>query len=184
MTVTPIILDTCHDRVDILNYVTNKNGVGIELGVAEGSFSEKILTATQSTDFYLYSVDMWAGDRGHDVEQYKSAVKRLDPWKRRNSILKMMFEQALDLFPDNHFDFIYVDGYAHTGEADGQHFHDWWPKVKKGGVIGGDDYHEDWPRVIPAVNQFAEHIKRRLYIIPNDVKSDMWGMYPTWFCIK
>lgn len=43
--------------------------------------------------------------------------------------------------------FIYVDGYAHTGEDRGKTLFDWYPKLKIGGLMAGDDYHDDWPLV-------------------------------------
>jgi SAM-dependent methyltransferase len=171
-------------RSDVLNFVTNPKGVGIELGVAEGSFSEMILRATEATDFYLYSVDMWAGDRGHNVDEYRRTIVRLEPWKARNTILKMTFDDALPLFADSYFDFIYVDGYAHTGEEDGKYFRDWWPKLKPGGIMAGDDYHRDWPRVVAAVDAFSKEVSRELHLIPNETKVDKWSQYPSWFLIR
>ncbi|WP_279473885.1 class I SAM-dependent methyltransferase [Aeromonas caviae] len=108
-----------------------KGGVGIELGVAEGIFSERIMKLGQLS--FLYGVDMYAGDRGHDINQYKSAFMRLDKYREKYALLKMKFDEALDMFPDEYFDFIYVDGYAHTGEEEGKTLHDWFPKLKVGG---------------------------------------------------
>ena len=173
-----------HFRSDVLRFIENPNGVGVELGVAEGSFSEQILRTFEGQNFYLYSIDMWAGDRGHNVDEYRRTILRLDPWKRNNTIIKMTFDEAAPLFPDNSLDFVYVDGYAHTGENDGKYFRDWYPKLKEGGIIAGDDYHPDWPLVINAVNDFRREIDRELNIIPNLAKVDRWSMFPTWFMQK
>ena len=170
-------------REDVIRY-TNPNGVGIELGVAEGEFSERILRETENSDFYLYSVDMWAGDRGHDVAQYSRVIKRFEKYKSRNSIIKLTFEEALSLFPDNYFDFIYVDGYAHTGEENGKTFYDWFPKLKNGGIMAGDDYHDNWPLVKNSVDLFATNIDRDLHIINCHEPNSVWSEYPTWFVFK
>lgn len=170
-------------REDVIRY-TNPNGVGIELGVAEGEFSERILRETENSDFYLYSVDMWAGDRGHDVAQYSRVIKRFEKYKSRNSIIKLTFEEALSLFPDNYFDFIYVDGYAHTGEENGKTFYDWFPKLKNGGIMAGDDYHDNWPLVKNSVDLFAANIDRDLHIINCHEPNSVWSEYPTWFVFK
>ena len=180
----PIVHHDKVNRYDVLDFVTNQDGVGIELGIAQGSFSEQILRRMEDTDFYLYSVDAWAGDRGHGTEAYMGVINRLSPWKTSNSILRLWFGEALQLFPDNHFDFIYVDGYAHTGENDGQHFRDWWPKLKQGGIMAGDDYSTTWPRVISAVNRFVADQSVQLEIIPNTAKVDKWSLEPTWFVRK
>ena len=163
-------------RSDVLRHVKNRAGNGIELGVAQGVFSEMIFKELSPDGFYLYSVDMWAGDRGHDINEYREAVVRLDPWKRSNTILKMSFDEALPLFADNFFDFIYVDGYAHTGEGDGKYFRDWWPKLKPGGIFAGDDYHSDWPKVVQEVDRFSAEINRSITIIQNRVAGDKWAV--------
>ena len=170
-------------REDVIRYA-NPNGVGIELGVAEGEFSERILRETQNSNFYLYSVDMWAGDRGHDVAQYSRVINRLDKYKNRNSVIKLTFDEALPLFPDNYFDFIYVDGYAHTGEENGKTFYDWFPKLKNGGIMAGDDYHDNWPLVKNAVDLFSSNIKRDLHVINCHEPNSVWSEYPTWFVFK
>jgi hypothetical protein len=108
-----------------------KNSIGVELGVAAGDFSERILKNDHIA--YLFSIDMWAGDRGHGIDQYHEAIIRLNPYRSRNTILRMRFDEALPLFQNENLDFIYVDGYAHDGELNGQTFRDWFPKLKKGG---------------------------------------------------
>lgn len=170
-------------REDVIRYV-NPNGVGIELGVAEGEFSERILRETEDSDFYLYSVDMWAGDRGHDVAQYSRVIQRFEKYKKRNTIIKLKFDEALPLFPDNYFDFIYVDGYAHTGGENGKTFYDWFPKLKNGGVMAGDDYHDNWPLVKSSVDLFASSIDRDLHVINCHEPNSVWSEYPTWFIFK
>jgi len=158
-----------------------KGGVGVELGVAEGIFSERIMDTEQLS--FLYGIDMYAGDRGHDVEQYKTAFKRLDKHRNKYALLKMKFDEALDMFPDEHFDFIYVDGYAHTGEENGKTLTDWYPKLKKGGIFAGDDYHADWPKVVTVVDEFIASNSLKLNII--DCHEPIpYCEYPTWYVVK
>lgn len=158
-----------------------EGGVGVELGVAAGDFSERILQFDHVG--YLYSIDMWAGDRGHGIEQYREAIARLSPYKDRNALMRMRFDEALQLFNDESLDFIYVDGYAHDGELNGQTFRDWLPKLKSGGIIAGDDYAPDWPLVMAAVDAFCAENGLELHVI--DCHEDSWNsMYPTWFAMK
>ena len=54
-------------------------------------------------------------------------------------------------------DFAYIDGYAHTGNGEGRTLHDWWEKVKPGGVLAGHDYDaENWPKNVAAVDTFRK----------------------------
>jgi FkbM family methyltransferase len=156
-------------------------GVGVELGVAAGDFSERILKHEQVG--YLYSIDMWAGDRGHGIDQYREAITRLSPYRDRNAILRMRFDEALPLFDDESLDFIYVDGYAHDGELNGQTFRDWFPKLRQGGIISGDDYSPEWPLVFAAVNEFVGANGLELHVI--DCHEAAWNSrFPTWFAMK
>ena len=42
----------------------------------------------------------------------------------------MTFDDAIDLFEDQFFDFIYIDGFAHTGEEGGETLIKWYRKLK------------------------------------------------------
>lgn len=158
-------------------------GVGVELGVADGFYSEQILH--YSSVCHLYSIDMYAGDRNHDVEQYKRSLKRLSRFRNRNSILRMRFDEALSLFDDESLDFVYVDGYAHNGEEGGRTFHEWWPKVRSGGLIAGHDYSiSAFPEVVYNVDAFSRAVGKELYII-EEKEKDIWNMgYPSWLIFK
>ncbi|WP_084581726.1 class I SAM-dependent methyltransferase [Sphingomonas azotifigens] len=168
-------------RRDDVAMIIRSGGIGVELGVAAGDFSKRILERSELA--YLFSIDMWAGDRGHDVEQYKQALRLLNPYRDRNSCLRMRFDEALDLFGDDTLDFIYVDGYAHTGEENGLTFAQWFPKLRMGGIMAGDDYHSDWPLVMRAVDSFVAANGLELHVI--QCAEDSWNSrYPTWFAMK
>ncbi len=127
-------------------------GTGIELGVARATFSHHILANCAIRR--LYSVDAWAGDRGHDITQCDVSPRRLSRFGARSIVLRAKFEEALSLFDDASLDFVYIDGYAHTGNAEGQTLSDWWPKVKPGGIFAGHDYSPKWAKNIVAVDAF------------------------------
>ncbi|MDC1120300.1 hypothetical protein OAT72_00365 [Alphaproteobacteria bacterium] len=57
------------------------------------------------------------------TDEYKSAIK-LVGLDSNYTLLRMSCDEALDLFDDNYFDFIYFDGYAHKGEEGGKKFSD------------------------------------------------------------
>ncbi|WP_165322163.1 class I SAM-dependent methyltransferase [Rhizorhabdus phycosphaerae] len=174
-------LTASFERRDDVATLFSEGGVGVELGVAAGDFSDRLLRFPHIA--HLYSIDMWAGDRGHGIDQYREAVMRLDQHRARNSVLKMRFDEALPLFPDDSLDFVYVDGYAHDGQLNGKTFRDWFPKLKSGGIFSGDDYSPEWPLVVEAVNAFCAEQKLELHVI--DCQEDSWNSrYPTWFAIK
>ena len=67
----------------------------------------------------------------------------------------MTSEAAVDKFDNASLDLIYVDG-DHSHDAVLSDLRLYWPKLKVGGVLAGDDYEDvhGWG-VISAVDQFA-----------------------------
>jgi hypothetical protein len=96
----------------------------------------------------------------------------------------MRFDEAVSLFPDEYFDFVYVDGYAHTGEENGQTFEDWWPKLKPGGLFAGDDYAPCWPKVVEAVDRFAASKNLKLMLLEPAQQGNKHPPYPSWLAFK
>ena len=109
----------------------------------------------------FYGVDLYSDH--HNTNEYKHALKFVG-LENNYRLLRMSFDDALGLFDDDYFNFIYFDGYAHTGEEGGKTFVDWFRKAKIGGVIAGDDYHDDWPLVKWAVNTFAKALDVELSV--------------------
>jgi hypothetical protein len=171
----------CSRREDILKFV-RKGGVGVELGVAEGEFSERVLS--QDHLLFLYGVDMYAGDRGHDDRQYTRALRRLQKYRNRHALIKMKFEDALNVFEDESLDFVYIDGYAHTGEDNGKHFQPWLRKLRSGGVLAGDDYSPSFKKVINAVDNFISQSGLPFFVIDCGESGSTWSKSPTWFTVK
>lgn len=169
------------ERYDV-SLLAPPGGVGIELGVAEGVFSERVLQ--RSALSFLYSVDIYAGDRGHNDDEYRRALTRLMPHRCRNTILRMRFDEAVKLFVDNTFDFVYIDGYAHTGQEGGRTLEEWWPKAKPGAIFGGDDYSPGWPLTKGAVDEFVARRGLELNVIENPNPDSPWSQHPTWWVRK
>ena len=165
-------------RYDVVKDLIGNNNIGIELGVAKGDFSKKMIQTKKFSKFY--GVDVY--NDIHDVNEYKYALSNVGIHENYH-LLRMTFDDAYDLFEDNYFDFIYIDGYAHTGEEGGETILRWYKKCKVGGVIAGDDYHDDWPLVKWAVNDFIKQSNLKLFITD---KTEPTGFckYPSWFAIK
>lgn len=84
---------------------------------------------------------------------------------------------AVKHFRDNYFDFIYIDA-DHTYSACLRDIKDWYPKVKKGGVLLGDDYRVAKLKtgvefgVIRAVQTFTKKNNLKFFELPRYG----WGM--------
>lgn len=155
--------------------------VGLELGVAEGYFSEVLLNNSRVSR--LLCIDAWADH--HNSSEYVRACARLSPYGQRCILIRSFFEDALILIPDNSLDFIYFDAYAHTGQQDGRLFTDWYPKLKEGGLCSGHDYdHEHWPQTVVAVDRFAASLGKKIQVIPGAITNNPQDMHPSWYFYK
>lgn len=143
---------------DFLFDVLPHGGVVIEVGVFDGDFSERIMALNEPRKLHL--VDPWftkddgtlfdgptqqfasAEQASSALEgQYQHVARRFaaEIAAKRIEVHRTLSHQAAPLFPDEHFDWIYVDA---------SHFYDdvkvdlgaFWPKLKRGGFIAGDDY--------------------------------------------
>lgn len=121
------------------------NTFGVEIGVKQGVFSKHLLSTVNFKKLYL--VDPWTDqDRGtydethHDHrEDLLACLDNVKPFKGRCEIVKEFSHNAYSLFEDGYFDFIYIDG-NHSYEAVLDDLNKWYPKLKVGGLIAGDDY--------------------------------------------
>jgi hypothetical protein len=120
------------------------NGIGCEIGVLRGDFSEHLLTNWKCKTLYL--VDCWTEHSDYDEtfhnheNNYTIMKKKLEPFKERINICRGYSHQVVNHFGDNFFDFIYIDA-NHSYEGCKKDLDLYWSKLKDGGIIMGDDYH-------------------------------------------
>lgn len=153
-------------------------GTAIELGVAAGLFSDQLLSG--GPGFTLVSVDRWSDH--HDDAEYRMALRLLSRHGERSRVFRRTFDEALELFVDGRFDFVYIDGYAHTGQEGGKTLRDWWPKLKPGGIFAGHDYSHQYPDTVKAVDEFMESIGRGE---PGNMFEQTLGdELPSWWFVK
>lgn len=147
---------------------------GVELGVAKGHYSKILNEAYKFEEFYC--VDKWNSPL-HGDKQRNITIEALKPypWVK---IIHSTFNDAIHQFPDEYFDFVYVDGSAHGGQENGETLRQWFPKVKKGGIFAGHDYCSRWKKTYDQVN---------LYIrdeLGYEVYSTQEKIYPSWYIFK
>lgn len=153
------------------------DGEGVELGVAAGLFSAVILDNWRVKK--LHSIDAWT-ERGHDDAEMRAALDRLTPFKNRSRVLRSTFEDAESTFAESSLDFVYIDGFAHTGQDSGKTLADWWPKLKSGGIFAGHDYCAAWQPTVDAVDAFlaARGLTNALQV------TGAGDQFPSWWVVK
>ncbi len=165
----------------------------LEIGSWKGRSSSymgvEILNSHKNIKFNC--VDTWEGSEEHRniknpvyeplcfIENgiYNEFIKNIEPIKSVINPMKMDSLYASKLFEDDSLDFVFIDG-AHDYQSVKEDIKHWYPKVKEGGYIAGDDY--VWPDVNRAVNEFFD-INR---IIPIKTKFYNRSVDQTWLVCK
>lgn len=153
---------------------------GCEVGVLFGTQSVAILQ--ESNIEHLYCVDPFKSYEEHnnlvggfsqpDFDVLHKLVElRLGQYPSRATVIREPSPQASVHIPNHSLDFVYIDG-DHSKDAVAADLEAWYPKVRSGGFIIGDDYCGGWKSVIAAVDAFVARRKlkmrragSRMYII-------------------
>lgn len=150
------------------------NPIGLEIGGAEGHSSEVMLDANQTLvlytiDPYLPYIDWHHFELNKDFQdnRYKEFLTRTKKFSGRSIHYKMTSDEALRLFSDNYFDFIFIDG-LHTYDQVLKDCRNYYPKLKYGGVFSGHDY-VGIGAVRKAVDEFAKEINKKVKLLDRDV---------------
>ncbi len=137
------------DRNAMLDAIDIRGKVCVEVGVAQGDYSDEILRRKPAT---LYLVDSWqtypgwpskAEDwaAGHKTTYQKMYEQVCKKYARNSNILikrKFSIMAALD-FNCGVLDFVYIDA-CHEFKAVMADIEAWWPMIKNGGWLCGHDY--------------------------------------------
>lgn len=116
--------------------------VGAEIGVYKGEFSERLA----KEGLKLYAIDPWKEYKGYGMpqgqerlnSQYEQTKSVLAPFPGCKIIRKTSME-AVEDFEDGSLDFVYIDG-NHEFRYIAEDLAEWTKKVKKGGIVSGDDF--------------------------------------------
>lgn len=163
-------------RFMLFNFVDSPSLRVLELGVAEGEFCKEILSSHPRICEY-YGVDSYKYEFGSQHYQKLQSDLKTDS---RAKIIQCDFDDALNLFPDGYFDVIYLDGFAHDGHCGGETAKRWLKKLRKNGLLAGDDYHEEWPLITWYVNEISDQLSLPVNVLTT-TRQTKYSEYPTWF---
>ena len=155
----------------------------LELGVLRGDYAEIILRNCPSIARY-YMLDPWRHledwNKPSNVDQamfddiYAIAMAKTDFARDRRIVLRGRTTETIDEIPDESLDIAYVDG-DHTLRGIAIDLIRTYPKVRAGGILGGDDYTRTiWQHaqnfepslVCPFAAYFAESQSAPIVIFP------------------
>lgn len=185
------------DREDLPNFLNENNlmGIGVEVGVLKGEFSSHILKNWNGNKLYL--VDSWRHisglndfnnpDHNGHLDNLANTFMNIYEFNERAILIRDYSVSASRLFQDNSLDFVYIDA-AHDFDGVLTDLKAWWPKIKVGGLMAGDDYVEGYTtgdrtmtvEVIKATNEFFGEDK--VSVTPE--KSEDPYYKPNWWIFK
>lgn len=184
------------NRDDIYKFIEKLNAPIIcEVGTRTGDFFAKLFTDNCElgivVDIWMNTNNPYQNDNIYEQAELNDQYKHVFNRFFNNENIKIIREYshiAANFFPDNFFDFVYIDA-DHSRTGCYKDLISWYPKVKRGGIISGHDYiskektimygHTVEFGVIEAVSDF-----RSLYSITNDRFHLTNEEYATYFITK
>ena len=155
-----------------------------EIGVWKGDFAKVILSNFSNLTKY-YMIDPWAhlpdwnkpfNVDDHTFEDvYAEALLKTEFAASRRVVLRGRTSAVIDEIPDQSLDFAYIDG-DHTLRGITMDLIQVLPKIKDGGLIGGDDFvNKPWQHgaayeptlVCPFAVYFAEAMRLPFVALPH-----------------
>lgn len=147
----------------ILDNLLTDNELKIaEIGVYKGRGTAmwNVMLMNEGLKYDYYAIDHFLGSAEHNknFDYYGTTLKNLSPIIDKIKIIKNDSVLESKNYPDEYFDIVYIDA-SHEYEYVKEDILNWLPKVKKGGIICGDDYIAGWPGVVIAVNEiFGDNV--------------------------
>jgi hypothetical protein len=134
--------------------------VGAEIGVAQGSFSEAMFKAIPGLDLTCvdawtpYDENRWGGSLDRNSHHFGVTLQRLSKYNAK-IIRKFSMEAVKEIIPES-LDFVYIDA-CHAFDFVMQDLIEWSKRVRKGGIVSGDDYYKfKGAGVIEAVDAYTK----------------------------
>lgn len=167
------------------------SGIGLELGVAQGDFSNILLS--NNKNLYLYLVDAWRYfESGYidgcnlpnelQILRMATTVAKLRKFEGRYTLIRDLSLNASNIFADNFFDFIYLDS-NHSYDSAKEDLSIWYPKLKPGGIFSGHDY-VDRPPQFGAKKAVDEFVEANNLTMATTSENTSDGPWLTWYLTK
>jgi predicted O-methyltransferase YrrM len=141
---------------------TNRESIFVEIGCWKGRSAAYmgVEIANSGKPITFYTIDTFQGsdEPAHKVDPiikkgklYEHATKNLRPVDEFVQIIMADSVRISSEFEDDSVDFLLIDG-DHTHKGVTKDLQAWYPKIKTGGIIAGDDWR--WNSVRSAVEEF------------------------------
>ena len=172
------------NRIELAKFLAGSGRIkGAEIGVFAGYYSEKLCKFNPELE--LHCVDPWNKNYMRADKVFSIAKELLSPY-RVHFWQKTSLEASKEI-ADGYLDFVYIDG-EHSYESVKEDIEAWAPKVKKGGVVAGDDFYKTGAGnmgVIDAVCEYASNHRYNLKITDwDETNLNQDDRQPNWYFTK
>jgi cephalosporin hydroxylase len=162
-----------------------KNSIGAEIGIFMGVFASSVVNKVKPKMYHM--IDPWKYRKNwakydykgkpllsqEDVEViYQDICRKFD--RPNVKIHRDYSYNVVNEFEDEYFDFLYIDG-NHNYHAVLQDLTLYYPKIKVGGVIAGDDWKIKGDRVKRAVIEFTKKIG-----VNYNIRANQYWFFKEW----
>lgn len=152
---------------------------GAEIGVSGARYSKQLAHYIEGHEmigvdpYTTYEGYQWGGRQTRHDNHYEEALKRMEPYNYK--LHRAYSEEIVDTIPDGSLDFVYIDG-NHDFDHTMYDLIMWGKKVRKGGIISGDDYYEfRFGGVFDAVNAYVKaHGIEEWFLTADGIPSFFW----------
>jgi len=135
---------------------SNSHNVFVECGAYKGKSTSYMAVEVANSDkpITFYTIDTFQGSeehfrKGHDVSNlYWKFENNVVPVREWINVIAKPTTEAAKTFQDQSIGFLFLDA-SHTYEDVVADIYAFWPKLKSGGMLAGDDY--SWDSVKRAV---------------------------------
>lgn len=135
---------------------------------------------SEKTNVKIYCIDTWEGSGEEHAtvdlkDLYEEFRDNLHFYIGRNMVMPLRGRSDnvdfLSMFEDKSVDAIVVDG-SHTYEDVWADVYNWWPKLKDGGIMIGDDY--NWESVKQGAHKGFTELKEKAEMFVNMAGEATW----------
>jgi hypothetical protein len=146
--------------------------VGVEIGTAEGFTTESLLKTVPTlkltgVDPYPIYID-WDNNQPASDKNKEKYIEKTKEYKDRWNHFYKTSDEAASEFENESLDFVFIDG-LHTYEQVLKDCQNYYPKIKKGGLIIGHDFAR-----IQDVNKAVLEFANKLGVEVKNAKQDLW----------
>jgi hypothetical protein len=175
------IIKNFGDRQQLLHHLRHdlqRLTTAVEVGTWRGDFAMMMMNILEPENFFCvdpFAIFPGMVSRPDSAYDNQLTLDELAERTRRRMVgrggdlIRQKSVDGANQFMDNDLDVVYLDG-DHTYQGVKQDLEAWWPKVRAGGYLCGDDYITGSTGqgfqfgVIEAVNEFAEQQNMQLVV--------------------